>query len=114
MTVFSWLDFEQNIPFHKIIEAVEGQGIPESFYREPLIKLKRVHLNTEEVRHLYDRLPEKDRLIIGMLARMFVGFARAENTDPFKNKNNYNFDDALVDAAKLCMFIVLKEHQHPA
>jgi hypothetical protein len=107
VTVFTYLDFEQNIPFRKIIEAVEGQGVPDSFYRESLLKLKRVHLNTEEVRRVYDGLPEKDRSIIGALARKLVELLRLENPDPLKNKNNFNFDDALVNVAKFSIRVYL-------
>ncbi len=113
MDLLTPLDNYIGKPFQEVIEAAEELGEEQSKYIEPLLKFKRVHLNTEEVRAIYDKMCEEDRARIGLLAKKFVELLRLENPNPRKNKNNYNFDDALVDVAKLCMFIVQKERQCP-
>jgi DNA-binding GntR family transcriptional regulator len=57
-------------------------------------------LSMDEVRAIYDALDEDDRQAVAELAFHFVWLAKDD-----EELDDYNFDDALVDVARLGVFI---------
>jgi hypothetical protein len=64
------------------------------------VRLSKARLTAKEVRAIYDDLPDKDRANVKELARKFVAMVKRDK--PF---TAYDFDDGLMDVARLGVFI---------
>jgi hypothetical protein len=78
----------------------EGYDPDESGCDSQPLKLSGVHLTMKEVRAIYDNLPPADKANVKAAALRFVALVKQ-----YKKHTTYDFDDGLMDVARLGVFI---------